>query len=69
MEGLARVFEHLTAHENFISGAHTRRDTGQIKRDIELVYDVLSAPEGTPRRCEPVICPAASSKCSLSVEG
>jgi branched-chain amino acid transport system ATP-binding protein len=37
MEG-RRVFEHLTAHENLISGAHTRRDTGQIKQDLELVY-------------------------------
>ena len=37
MEG-RRVFEHLTAHENLISGAHTRRDTGRIKQDLELVY-------------------------------
>jgi branched-chain amino acid transport system ATP-binding protein len=37
MEG-RRVFEHLTAHENLISGAHTRRDSSQIKQDIELVY-------------------------------
>jgi branched-chain amino acid transport system ATP-binding protein len=37
MEG-RRVFEHLTAEENLIAGAHTRRDTGQIKQDIELVY-------------------------------
>lgn len=37
MEG-RRVFEHLTAHENLIAGAHTRRDTSQIKPDIELVY-------------------------------
>ena len=47
MEG-RRVFEHLTAQENLISGAHTRRDTGQIKQDLELVYDVLPTPEGTP---------------------
>ena len=38
MEG-RRVFEHLTAHENLISGAHTRRDTGRIKQDLELVYE------------------------------
>jgi len=37
MEG-RRVFEHLTAEENLIAGAHTRRDTSQIKKDIELVY-------------------------------
>ncbi|HSX83615.1 MAG TPA: ATP-binding cassette domain-containing protein, partial [Candidatus Saccharimonadia bacterium] len=34
-----RVFEHLTAHENLIAGAHTRRDASRIKRDIELVYE------------------------------
>jgi branched-chain amino acid transport system ATP-binding protein len=37
MEG-RRVFEHLTAEENLMAGAHTRRDTSQIKQDIELVY-------------------------------
>ena len=37
MEG-RRVFEHLTAAENLIAGAHTRRDASQIKQDIELVY-------------------------------
>jgi len=37
MEG-RRVFEHLTAEENLIAGAHTRRDASQIKPDIELVY-------------------------------
>jgi len=38
MEG-RRVFEHLTAHENLIAGAHTRRDASQVKKDIELVYE------------------------------
>ena len=38
MEG-RRVFEHLTAEENLIAGAHTRRDTSQIKKDVELVYE------------------------------
>ena len=38
MEG-RRVFEHLTAHENLIAGAHTRRDTSQVKQDIALVYE------------------------------
>lgn len=38
MEG-RRVFEHLTAHENLIAGAHTRRDMSQIKRDIDMVYE------------------------------
>jgi branched-chain amino acid transport system ATP-binding protein len=37
MEG-RRVFEHLTAEENLIAGAHTRRDSSQIKHDIESVY-------------------------------
>jgi len=38
MEG-RRVFEHLTAPENLIAGAHTRHNTSQIKKDIELVYE------------------------------
>jgi branched-chain amino acid transport system ATP-binding protein len=38
MEG-RRVFEHLTAAENLIAGAHTRRDTARIKQDLELVYE------------------------------
>jgi len=37
MEG-RRVFEHLTAEENLVAGAHTRRDASRIKQDIELVY-------------------------------
>jgi branched-chain amino acid transport system ATP-binding protein len=37
MEG-RRVFEHLTAEENLVAGAHTRRNGGEIKRDLELVY-------------------------------
>jgi branched-chain amino acid transport system ATP-binding protein len=33
-----QVFEHLTTEENLIAGAHTRRSTADIRRDIELVY-------------------------------
>jgi branched-chain amino acid transport system ATP-binding protein len=33
-----RVFEHLTAEENLMAGAHTRRDTAAIRGDIERVY-------------------------------
>jgi branched-chain amino acid transport system ATP-binding protein len=38
MEG-RRVFEHLTAEENLLAGAHTRRDLGAIRRDLGLVYE------------------------------
>jgi branched-chain amino acid transport system ATP-binding protein len=38
MEG-RRVFGLLTAEENLIAGAHTRRDRGAISKDIELVYE------------------------------
>ena len=38
MEG-RRVFEDLTAEENLLSGAHTRRGGPEIKRDVELVYE------------------------------
>ncbi len=38
MEG-RRTFQLLTAEENLIAGAHTQRDKGRIKRDLELVYE------------------------------
>ncbi len=38
MEG-RRVFEHLTTEENLIAGGYTRRDSGALSQDIELVYD------------------------------
>jgi branched-chain amino acid transport system ATP-binding protein len=33
------VFEHLTAEENLIVGAHNRRDRRAVKSDLEMVYD------------------------------
>jgi branched-chain amino acid transport system ATP-binding protein len=33
-----RVFEHLTAEENLVAGAHTRTDLAEVRRDIERVY-------------------------------
>jgi len=33
-----RVFEHLTAEENLVAGAHTRTNLAEIRRDIERVY-------------------------------
>jgi branched-chain amino acid transport system ATP-binding protein len=38
MEG-RRTFGLLTAEENLIAGAHTRRDRAKIAQDIQLVYD------------------------------
>ncbi len=38
MEG-RRVFEHLTAEENLMAGAHTRRNGAEIRRDLEMVYE------------------------------
>ncbi|MEW6172252.1 MAG: ABC transporter ATP-binding protein [Bacillota bacterium] len=37
MEG-RRVFEHLTVEENLIAGSYTRKDRGNVKKDLELVY-------------------------------
>jgi branched-chain amino acid transport system ATP-binding protein len=37
MEG-RRVFEHLSAEENLLAGAHTRRDFPAIRKDLDLVY-------------------------------
>jgi branched-chain amino acid transport system ATP-binding protein len=32
------VFEHLTAEENLLVGAHNRRDRRAVKQDMEMVY-------------------------------
>jgi branched-chain amino acid transport system ATP-binding protein len=32
------VFEELTVHEHLLMGAYTRKDTAEIKQDIEQVY-------------------------------
>ena len=37
MEG-RRCFEHLTVEDNLMIGAYTRRDSGEIRRDLEMVY-------------------------------
>jgi len=38
MEG-RRVFEHLTGEENLLAGAHTRRDLGAVREDLQRVYE------------------------------
>jgi branched-chain amino acid transport system ATP-binding protein len=38
MEG-RRVFEHLTAQENLLAGAHTRRDLRAVREDLQRVYE------------------------------
>ena len=38
MEG-RRIFEQLSAEENLLAGAHARRDRGEVKQDLEMVYD------------------------------
>jgi branched-chain amino acid transport system ATP-binding protein len=37
MEG-RRCFEHLTVEDNLMIGAYTRRDSSEIRRDLEMVY-------------------------------
>ena len=34
-----RVFQELTVHENLLMGAYTQKDNGQIKKDIEEIYE------------------------------
>jgi branched-chain amino acid transport system ATP-binding protein len=38
MEG-RRVLEHLSVEENLLVFAHNRKDRGQVKRDIDMVFD------------------------------
>ncbi len=33
-----RVFEHLNSQENLVAGAHTRKESSAVKRDLDLVY-------------------------------
>jgi len=33
------IFEHLTAEENLVVGAHNRRDRSAVRQDLEMVYD------------------------------
>jgi branched-chain amino acid transport system ATP-binding protein len=46
-----QVFEHLTTEENLLAGAHTRRNTLDIRRDLELVYQYFP-PLAARRRLE-----------------
>ena len=41
MEG-RRVLEHLTVEENLLGFAHHRKDRGEVKRDIDMVFDYFS---------------------------
>jgi branched-chain amino acid transport system ATP-binding protein len=34
-----KVFEHLNAEENLIAGAHTQTSMGDIRKDLDVVYD------------------------------
>lgn len=38
MEG-RRVLEHLSVEHNLLTGAHMRRDSASVKRDLDMVYD------------------------------
>jgi branched-chain amino acid transport system ATP-binding protein len=38
MEG-RRIFEHLTAEENLRAGGYTRRRDGELREDLDLVYE------------------------------
>lgn len=38
MEG-RHCFEHLTVEENLLTGAYTRSDNAEVKRDLEMVYE------------------------------
>jgi len=37
MEG-RHVFEHLTVDDNLLTGAYTRKDSAEVRRDLEMVY-------------------------------
>jgi branched-chain amino acid transport system ATP-binding protein len=41
MEG-RRKFEHLTVEDDLLTGAYSRRDTHQVKKDLDLVYNYFS---------------------------
>lgn len=47
MEG-RRLFPHLTVEENMLAGAYSRRDTKEVKEDIEKMFDLF--PRLKPRQ-------------------
>jgi branched-chain amino acid transport system ATP-binding protein len=38
MEG-RRLFEHLTVEENLLAGAYSRKDSAEIRKDLNKIYD------------------------------
>jgi len=49
MEG-RRILEHLTVEENLLVFAHHRKDRGQVKRDIDMVFDYFPRIEDLRRQ-------------------
>ena len=45
MEG-RRVLEHLTTEENLMVGAYVRKDSREVKADLEMVYDYFPKLKG-----------------------
>ena len=42
------MFPFLTVHENLVMGSYSRNDKADIAQDLEMCYELLSAPEGAP---------------------
>lgn len=36
-----RIFEHLTVDQNMMVGAYMRRDRAEIKRDLDMMYEIF----------------------------
>jgi branched-chain amino acid transport system ATP-binding protein len=49
MEG-RRVLAHLTVQENLMVFAHRRKDRGQVKKDLEMVFDYFPRIKGFSHR-------------------
>ncbi len=45
------VFEELTVHEHLLMGAYTRKDSAEIKKDIEQVYEYFPVLKNRTNQC------------------
>lgn len=61
MEG-RRVLAHLTVQENLMVFAHRRKDRGQVKKDLEMVFDYFPRIKSFST-AQVAICLVVNSKC------
>lgn len=59
-----RLFTRMSVLDNLRMGAYTRTNSGEIKKDMDRVFELFPASRSAPTR-SPAPCPVASSRCAL----